>query len=87
MQQIEFKGGRILELLFTALVDNYANDTDNRTLELLPQRIAKWIKSATTQQEQIRRICDYLASLTDAFAIRLYKRLYDPDFGSITDLI
>ena len=32
-------------------------------------------------------ICDYLAQLTDHEAIRLYRRLFDPDFGSITDLL
>ena len=30
---------------------------------------------------------DYLAGMTDGFAIRIYKRLFDPDFGSIVDLV
>ena len=34
-----------------------------------------------------RIICDYLAGMTDGFAIRIYKRLFDPDFGSIVDLV
>jgi hypothetical protein len=25
--------------------------------------------------------------MTDGFAIRIYKRLFDPDFGSIVDLV
>jgi dGTPase len=33
-----------------------------------------------------RRLCDYLAGLTDALAVRTYKRLYDADFGSILEL-
>ena len=32
-------------------------------------------------------ICDYIASMTDGFATRTYKRLFDPEFGSIVDLI
>jgi dGTPase len=32
-------------------------------------------------------LCDYLAGMTDAFAARIYKRLFDADFGSIVDLV
>ena len=35
----------------------------------------------------VRRVCDFLASMTDATAIRTYKRLFDPDFGSLADLV
>jgi dGTPase len=33
-----------------------------------------------------RLLCDHLASLTDGQAIRAYKRLYEPDFGTLMDL-
>jgi dGTPase len=33
-----------------------------------------------------RMLCDYIAGMTDGFAIRTHKRLFDPDFGSILDL-
>ena len=33
-----------------------------------------------------RILCDYIAGMTDGFAIRTYKRLFDPHFGSILDL-
>ena len=32
-------------------------------------------------------LCDYLSGMTDGFVVRTYKRLFDPDFGSINDLI
>jgi dGTPase len=32
-------------------------------------------------------ICDFLAGMTDGYASRMYKRLFLPDFGSISDLI
>jgi dGTPase len=35
----------------------------------------------------MRIICDHLAGMTDGFAIRTYRRLFDPRFGSIADLI
>jgi len=34
-----------------------------------------------------RRLCDYVAGLTDGLAVRTYKRLYDADFGSIAELV
>ena len=33
-----------------------------------------------------RRICDHLAGLTDGMIVRTYRRLFDPEFGSIRDL-
>lgn len=32
-------------------------------------------------------VCDYIAGMTDGFAVRTYKRLFDPEFGSIADLV
>ncbi|MEJ2635187.1 MAG: dNTP triphosphohydrolase [Calditrichia bacterium] len=37
--------------------------------------------------DRARMICDQLSGMTDGFAIRTYKRLFDPDFGSIVDLV
>ena len=37
--------------------------------------------------ERARFLCDYIAGMTDGFASRTYKRLTDPDFGSIADLV
>ena len=34
-----------------------------------------------------RHVGDYLAGMTDAHAIRFYRRLFDPTFGSLTDLV
>jgi len=44
---------------------------------------------AETTDEPLRAriICDYLAGMTDGFASRAYKRMFDPDFGSIVDLV
>jgi dGTPase len=32
-------------------------------------------------------LCDHLSGMTDAYALRSYKRLLDPDYGSISELI
>jgi dGTPase len=35
----------------------------------------------------MRIICDHVAGMTDGFLIRAYKRMFDPEFGSIIDII
>ena len=84
IQQIEFKGGYILDKLFEAFSRNYV-DGANRTLKILPQPVDGWINRADGTAK-VRLICDHLAGMTDGLAIRAYKRLYDPEFGSIVDL-
>jgi dGTPase len=41
----------------------------------------------TEQAEKARLLCDHLSGMTDAYALRSYKRLLDPDYGSISELI
>jgi len=86
LQQIEFKGGHILEKLFTALCENCAN-ADGSGLRILPVQVQELIKQETTTTGRHRRLCDFTAGLTDSLAVRTYKRLYDPDFGSIAELL
>ena len=45
------------------------------------------IEAAPDEATRARLLCDYISSMTDGFAIRTYKRLADPDFGSIVDLV
>ncbi|MEO0796490.1 MAG: dGTP triphosphohydrolase [Verrucomicrobiota bacterium] len=87
IQQIEFKGGIILDKLFQALANHYLGKLDRKkTLKLLPDPVHSWVQSAEGDALRARLLCDFIASLTDPQAARLYKRLFDPDFGSITDL-
>ena len=86
LQQIEFKGGHILEKLFRALCEHCAN-ADGSGLRILPVQVQELIKQETTTAGRHRRLCDYTAGLTDSLAVRTYKRLYDPDFGSIAELL
>ncbi len=86
LQQIEFKGGYILERLFNALRENCGEKGAGK-LQVLPTQVQELLKTSTTPAERQRRLCDYTAGLTDGLAIRTYKRLYDPDFGSIAELL
>ncbi|MGJ8652388.1 MAG: dGTP triphosphohydrolase [Opitutaceae bacterium] len=84
LQQIEFKGGYILERVFKALRENGGEQASQ--LQVLPTQVQELLKTATNSNERQRRLCDYTAGLTDGLAMRTYKRLYDPDFGSIAEL-
>jgi dGTPase len=48
--------------------------------------VGRLIDAEATEPGKARRICDWLAGLTDGMIVRTYRRLFDPDFGSIRDL-
>lgn len=87
IQQLEFKGGRILGQIFDAYFEHYI-DKPGRHLKILPERVAGWIDACPTDNRdaRVRLLCDHIAGLTDGLATRIYKRLFNPDFGSIIDL-
>jgi dGTPase len=84
--QLEHKGGFMIERIFGALVDNYLG-APARPAALLSRAFAAEMAAAGGEQERARIICDYIAGMTDGFASRIYKRLFDPDYGSIVDLV
>ncbi len=84
LQQIEFKGGFVLERLFTAYSENCLPNA-RRRLRILPEPYATWVDLAESDGQRVRYLCDFLSNMTDAQAIRAYKRLYDADFGSVMD--
>jgi dGTPase len=83
LHQLERKGKVILEGLFTAFCESYLRE---KGLRLLPESFDHIIRLRQSPRARARVLCDYIAGMTDGFAIRTYKRLYDPDFGSILDL-
>ncbi len=85
--QLEHKGGFMLERLFDALQKNYLRDRPSNHPLLSRDFEVEMSQAGDDTQRRARIICDYLAGMTDGFAIRIYKRLFDPDFGSIVDLV
>ncbi|MGC9452531.1 MAG: dGTP triphosphohydrolase [Oceanipulchritudo sp.] len=85
LQQIEFKGGFLLTRLFEAYTGHLLGDHP-KPLRILPEPLGKWVNNEPEPVAKRRLLCDYLASLTDGQAVRAYKRLYEPDFGSLMDL-
>ncbi len=85
--QLEHKGGFMLERLFAALQENYLQGGPSRHALLSRDFEEEMSRAGDDTNFRARIICDYLAGMTDGFAIRIYKRLFDPDFGSIVDLV
>ncbi len=85
LQQLDFKADDVLQRLFDALADNYLAAA--RPLHLLPAEMEAGLLTAPDESARYRRLCDFLSSLTDASATRLYRRLFDPHFGGLVDLM
>ncbi|MDP4528611.1 anti-phage deoxyguanosine triphosphatase [Alkalimonas delamerensis] len=76
VQSLEYKGQQLILKLFRVLRDN--------PKRLLPPAVLARYQEAA---EKDRVICDYLATLTDHHAVRLYHKLFSPDMGSVFDRI
>jgi dGTPase len=85
LHQLEFKGKHMLRLLFSTFEQNYL--TGPSVLMLLPREIDALVKEAGSVGARARIVCDQIAGMTDDFATRIYRRFFDPDYGSIFDLV
>jgi dGTPase len=83
LHQLERKGRVILEGIFEAFSESYLSQSGSR---LMPESFDRIIRLKHDRRARARVLCDYIAGMTDGFAIRTYKRLFDPGFGSILDL-
>jgi dGTPase len=86
LHQIEYKGGHVLRELGGALFENYLAPAGKPT-RLVPDEVHRAVCAAETASARARLLCDHLSGMTDAYALRSYKRLFDPDYGSISELI
>lgn len=86
LQQLDYKADVILTRLFEVLHDRYIEPGGSR-LHLMPPVQEAEIEKAPDAATRARLVCDWVASMTDAFAFRTYRRLFDANFGSITDFV
>jgi dGTPase len=63
--RMQTKAERFIEELFNAYVEK-------------PEILPKKVQARTHSGELYRTICDYLAGMTDRFALKEYSRLFDP---------
>ena len=88
LQQLDHKADFILTRMFEVLSDRYIDKTTRpRPLHLLPADVETDIERTDAPEQRARLVCDWIASMTDRFAFRTYRRLFDADFGSITDFV
>ena len=85
LHQLERKARIILEAIFKAFAEAYL-ETKNPALRLLPESYDYLVRNAEGVHGRARVLCDYVAGMTDIFATRTYKRLFDASFGSTVDL-
>jgi dGTPase len=83
LHQLERKGRVILEGIFEAFSESYLSQSG---LRLMPESFDRIIRLKPDRRARARVLCDYIAGMTDGFATRTYKRLFDPGFGSLLDL-
>ena len=87
LQQLDHKADFILLRLFEVLRDRYIEPAKPKGLHLIPASVEAEIASAPDAKIRARLVCDWIANMTDRFAFRTYRRLFDADFGSITDFV
>ncbi len=87
LQQLDYKAHQVLGRLWSALDETYLGSSRSPRHRLLQERAEAAILAAETPALKARLVCDFLARQTDGAATRLCQRLYDPEFGSIVDLI
>jgi len=85
LQQLEHKARKVVFDLWDSCWRNYV-EKKGRTINILPPRVGRLIEAEQEPAGKARQICDWLAGLTDGMIVRTYRRLFDPDFGSIRDL-
>ncbi|MFA7287593.1 MAG: dNTP triphosphohydrolase [Melioribacteraceae bacterium] len=85
LHQMEYKGNKMVESLFDVFHSGYIKN--NHKFKILPEFNDKLVRDAKSKKEKARLICDYISGMTDAYAMRTYKRLFDADYSSLADLI
>ncbi|QCE34797.1 dNTP triphosphohydrolase [Acetobacteraceae bacterium] len=76
LRMAEYRGVQIVTGLFRAL-------ESQRGLPLLPPDIQEKLAKASEEAGRKRVICDFIAGMTDRYAIEFYSRLYSPHPESI----
>jgi dGTPase len=69
------------------LRDRYIEPAQPKGLRLMPEALETEIAAAPDAKTRARLVCDWIANMTDRFAFRTYRRLFDAEFGSITDFV
>lgn len=86
VQQLEYKADKMLTALFTALANTYVTSANSKW-HLLKPEIEQSFKRADDESSKARILCDYISGMSDEYAVRTYRRLFEAEFGSILDRV
>ncbi|HEY2820601.1 MAG TPA: dNTP triphosphohydrolase [Candidatus Acidoferrum sp.] len=86
VEQLEYKAKMVIDQLFEMLSDVYVNSSSFKH-HLLGSDVEKILLRACSAKERARVLCDQISGMSDEYAIRMHRRLREPDFGSIADLM
>lgn len=79
---IFYKGHEILNRLFEALLKSCHAQRSRERYLLFPRRFRTELRDVSDSESDLRRkICDYIAGLTEGQARQLYARFYEPGPG------
>jgi len=84
LHQIEFKGDSMIEKIFAMFENNYVKKLGS--FKILPDFNDKLVRNEKSKKVRARMICDYISGSTDSYAMRMYRRLFDTEYSSLTDL-
>ncbi|MEO0413847.1 MAG: dGTP triphosphohydrolase [Verrucomicrobiota bacterium] len=89
LSQLDHKANYILTRLFDVLSQHYIQPDERQRghFQILSQEDEKLVWEQDSESERARIVCDAMAKMTDGVASRMFKRLFEPDFGSIVDLV
>ena len=77
IQQLEKRGQRVIECLFGEFI--------SAPEKLIPRTTWEYYEKYAASDSTERRVCDYIAGMTDPYANRIYHRLFTPGQGSSRD--
>ena len=77
---------RKAENIVGKLFDEFTNWDSEKTLHMYPDDFRERLSNASYEQK-FRIACDYIAGMTDMYAIRIYSRLFEPGVGSVFDIL
>ena len=97
IQTLEYKGEKIITDLFRAFCDeplsllgaSIIDPYESGAAEILntcSQDKKHWRNLETVERETVARaICDFIAAMTNPYAEKYHRRLFEPGFGNSTD--
>lgn len=81
LRHLEYKGDFILRRMFEVLSEGHRSPRNSESINFLSSDLTRQLELCPNEGGRMRLLCDFLAGMTDNYAVRFYKRLFSPDFG------